>query len=146
MLDSGIIGEEARRFGFAWILLCIALALHVTDEALTDFLSVYNPSVQAMRKRFRFLPLPVFTFRVWLGGLCVAILLAFCVSPLAFEGSRWIVWAAYPLAVLMFGNALGHIGASLYRRCIMPGTYSSPFLLCASVYLFICAQGITHAA
>ena len=145
MIDGAVIGEEARRFGIAWVLLCIALAAHVVDEALTDFLSVYNPAVQAIRKRFPFLPLPVFTFRVWLTGLCLGILLAFCTSPLAFQGARWVIWAAFPLSVIMFGNALGHMGASLYRRRLMPGVYSSPFLLCASVYLFFCALKLTHS-
>ena len=144
MITGEIIGGEARQFGFAWLLLCAALALHVFDEALTDFLSVYNPAVQAIRKRFPFLPLPVFSFRVWLTGLSIAILLAFCLSPLAFRGSRSVVWVAYPLSVLMFGNALGHIGASLYRRRLMPGVYSSPLLLLASAYLFICAESMRH--
>jgi hypothetical protein len=36
-----------RRFCAAWVGLCAALALHVTDEALTGFLDVYNPAVQA---------------------------------------------------------------------------------------------------
>ena len=146
MITSEIIGDEARAFGFAWLLLCTALALHVLDEALTDFLSVYNPAVRAVRKRFPFLPLPVFSFRVWLTGLSVAILLAFCLSPLAFRGSRFIIGAAYPLSILMFGNGLGHIGASLYRRRMMPGVYSSPLLLLASAYLFICVESLRHAA
>jgi hypothetical protein len=34
----------ARKHGFAWIALCLALAVHVIDETLTDFLSVYNPA------------------------------------------------------------------------------------------------------
>jgi len=146
MIASGVIGEEARKFGFAWLLLCMALALHVLDETLTDFLSVYNPAVQAIRKRFSFLPLPVFSFRVWLTGLSVAILLAFCLSPLAFRGSRFAIGVAYPLSILMFANGLGHIGASLYRRRMMPGVYSSPLLLLASAYLFICAESLRHAA
>lgn len=146
MITGEIIGEEARRFGFAWLLLCTALALHVLDEALTDFLSVYNPAVRAVRRRFPFLPLPVFSFRVWLTGLCLAILLAFCLSPLAFHGSRFVLGAAYPLSILMFGNGLGHIGASLYRRRMMPGVYSSPLLLLASAYLFVCAESLRHAS
>jgi len=43
--------------------LCVAFGLHVVDEALTDFLSVYNPIVRAVRARLPFLPLPTFTFR-----------------------------------------------------------------------------------
>jgi hypothetical protein len=120
--------------------------LYVTDEALTDFLSVYNPAVQAIRKRVPFLPLPVFTFRVWLTGLCLGILVAFVLSFLAFRGSRLATVVAYPVAVLMFANGIGHIVASLYRRRIMLGVYSSPFLVAASVYLFCCAQAMRHAA
>jgi len=134
------IRKTARRFGIAWVLLCAALALHVADEAMTDFLSVYNPSVLAIRERFPFLPLPVFTFELWLAGLCLAVLLLLCLSPLAFRGNRIAVLAAYPLAFLMFLNGLGHVGGSVYLGQWMPGVYSSPFLLCASVYLFVIAR------
>jgi hypothetical protein len=150
-IDSSTIGNAAtiipinnprshqieRRFGYAWIFLCVALALHVTDEALTDFLSVYNPTVLAIRKRLPFLPLPTFTFGVWLTGLIIGILLLFCLSPFVFRGSRFTIWLAYPLSVIMFLNGMGHIGGSLYRRRLMPGVYSSPFLLFASAYLFV---------
>jgi hypothetical protein len=146
MIASELIGKGASQFGFAWILLCVTLGLHVADEAMTDFLSVYNLTVQAIRKRLPFLPLPVFTFKVWLTGLCVAIFLVFSLSPLAFRGSPWAVWFAYPFAIIMFGNGLGHVGASMYRRRLMPGVYSSPFLLLASAYLFICAESMRHAA
>ncbi|MGO8792293.1 MAG: hypothetical protein ACLQVL_33560, partial [Terriglobia bacterium] len=54
---------------WAWIALCLALALHVVDEASTGFLSVYNPTVVALRKSRPWLPFPVFTFGVWLAGL-----------------------------------------------------------------------------
>jgi hypothetical protein len=60
--------QGVLHFGIAWLALCIAFAIHVADEALTDFLSVYNPAVRAIRARFPFLPLPTFTFRVWLTG------------------------------------------------------------------------------
>ena len=133
-------------FGVAWIFLSLALTLHVIDEALTDFLSVYNPAVQAIRKRFPFLPLPIFTFRVWLAGLCLGILVAFGLSFLAFRGSRLAIVVAYPVAVLMFANGTGHIVASLYRRRAMPGVYSSPLLVAASAYLFCCAQAVRHVA
>ncbi len=59
----------------AWVALCLALAVHVADEALTDFLSVYNPAVISIRERLPWLPLPTFTFDVWRGGLIVYLLL-----------------------------------------------------------------------
>ena len=141
-----LISQQPLRFGFAWVLLSLALTLHVIDEALTDFLSVYNPAVQAIRKRAPFLPLPIFTFRVWLAGLCLGILVAFALSFLAFCGSPFAIVVAYPVAVLMFANGIGHIVASLYRRRMMPGVYSSPFLVAASAYLFYCAQAMRHLA
>lgn len=67
------IPQSARRFGWAW--LALALALHVTDEALTGFLRVYNPAVRTIRSYVPLLPLPAFTFRIWLGGLILGICL-----------------------------------------------------------------------
>ena len=49
--------HTARKLGFAWIALCFALALHVVDEALTGFLSVYNPTVLALRSRYAWFPM-----------------------------------------------------------------------------------------
>ena len=130
--NSKVHADSAMR-GFS---LSAAIVLHVTDEALTDFLSVYNPAVRAIRKRLPFLPLPTFTFCVWLTGLCIGILLLFCLSPLAYKGNRVLTLLAYPLSILMFANGLGHIGGSFYLGRSMPGVYSSPFLLFASAYLF----------
>ena len=46
----GIEERVASRHGLAWPSLCLALAIHVVDEALTGFLSVYNPAVQSIRE------------------------------------------------------------------------------------------------
>ena len=62
-------GAEEPGAGRAWILLCLALALHVFDEARTGFLDVYNPTVLAMRERLGWWPMPTFSFGVWLAGL-----------------------------------------------------------------------------
>jgi hypothetical protein len=126
-----------KQFGIAWILLAGALALHVTDEALTDFLSVWNPLVGVIREHVSFLPLPTFTFSVWLGGLIVGVLLLLTLSPYAFRGSRWTVPLAYFLGIMNVGNGLFHIGGSFYLGRPMSGVYSSPFLIAAAVYLLI---------
>jgi hypothetical protein len=132
--------QMARRFGYAWIFLSAALALHVTDEAMTDFLSVYNPAVLAIRERLPYLPLPTFSFGVWLTGLCIGIALLFCLTPAAFRGSRILIWIAFALTILMFGNGLLHVAGSFYLGRFMPGVYSSPILLVASACLFINAR------
>jgi hypothetical protein len=81
----------APRFGTAGLLLCASLALHVADEALSGFLAIYNPTVQAIRQRAPFLPLPTFTFRVWMTGLTVAVVLLSALSVPAFRGKKWLV-------------------------------------------------------
>ena len=65
-------------------------------------------------------------------------------SRFAFLGRRWIVFASYPYAAIMTGNGLGHIAGSLYTWEFMPGVYSSPLLLAASIYLWWTARR-THA-
>jgi hypothetical protein len=133
------LAETTSLFGYAWLALAAALAIHVVDEALTDFLSVYNPTVGKIHARFPWIPLPTFSFRVWIVGLSAGITLMFSLSPLAFQGARWIVVAAVPLSVMMVGNGLGHIGGSIYMRRLMPGVYSSPVLIAASLFLLIYA-------
>jgi hypothetical protein len=129
---------------WAWIALCLALALHILDEASTGFLSVYNPSVKALRERWRWLPLPVFTFGVWLAGLVAANLVLLCLSFFVWQGAHWMRPLAYVFAAVMLANGLGHVAGTIAGRSVaairfprpMPGFYSSPFMLLASLYLF----------
>ena len=125
-----------RSFGIAWLLFAIGFGLHFADEATHNFLSTYNPSVRAIRARFPFLPLPTFTFAVWLTLLTVVILLLLCLSPLAFRGSRWLRIVSLPLGIVVgVLNAALHIGSSVYFHRWMPGVFSSPLLLLAAIYL-----------
>ena len=125
----------ARRFGWAWVGLALLLGVHVADEALTDFLSVYNPAVEAIRQRLPWIPLPTFTFEIWLAGLILLVSALLLLSPCAFRGARWMVWPAYPLGVIMLLNGVGHLAGSIYLGRPMPGVYSSPLLLAAAAYL-----------
>lgn len=118
--------------------LTTALAVHVADEALTDFLSVYNPTVEAIRERVPWLPLPTFTFPVWLAGLILAVVILFILSRFAFRGAWGMVVFAYFYGVFMLGNGLLHFAGSYYLGRWMPGVYSAPLLLAASVWLLVC--------
>jgi hypothetical protein len=126
---------KALHPGRAWVLLCLALAAHVADEAMTDFLSVYNPAVQAIRAKLPLLPLPTFTFGVWLTGLILAVIILLSLSPFAFRAMKWLRLASYPFGILMLLNGLGHLIGSVYQQRPMPGVYSAPLLLAGSVYL-----------
>jgi hypothetical protein len=136
---------SSSKLGIAWVLLVLALALHVTDEALTGFLSVYNPTVLAMRRTTGWLPMPVFTFDVWLSGLICAVIGMLLLSRFVFREDRWIRPLAYFFAIFMIANGLGHTAGTIMGRTVasvhfarpMPGFYSSPLLLAASVYLLI---------
>ena len=138
------ISEASRRHGWAWIALTLALAIHVTDEALTDFLCVYNPAVRAIRQRLPLLPLPTFTFTIWLSGLLALVLLLLLLSRLVFRGVRWMVPLSYVLGGMMLANGLGHIAGSLYFKRPMPGVYSAPLRLAGSVYLMAQARRVAR--
>jgi hypothetical protein len=77
--------SSTHRLGIAWVALCTALAIHVTDEALTGFLSVYNPTVLALRAKLGFWPMPTFEFREWFTGLVFDIMLLAALSPLCIS-------------------------------------------------------------
>jgi hypothetical protein len=135
-----VVETRFNRFGWAWVLLCVALAVHVADEALTDFLSIYNPLVSSLRERFGFFPMPAFEFRTWLAGLITVIALLLALSPLAFSGVRWVVRGAYLFGFLMIANGVGHVAGSFYFGKPMSGVYSAPLLLVCSCFLLVSAR------
>ena len=134
------------RFGAAWVALSLSVAIHVVDEALNGFLEVYNPIATAIRKRLPFLPMPTFTFGVWLAGLKLGVCLLLAVSVLAFRGPRWLIPLSYALGFLMLVNGLIHLSGTVYLRRPMPGVYSSPLLLVSSIYLWVAARGLRRTA
>ena len=137
--------SAVRKLGIAWVMLCLALALHVADEALTGFLSVYNPTVVVLRARLGYWPMPTFEFHEWLTGLIVGVLILLSLSPFVFRGERWIRPLFYLFAILMLFNGLGHTAGTIAGQTVssirfprpMPGFYSSPLLLITSVYALV---------
>jgi hypothetical protein len=137
--------SHSQNFGLPWLLLSVALCCHVTDEALTGFLAVYNPTVIAMRARYPWFPMPTFEFREWVIGLIVACVVLLALTPLAYRNARWLRPFAYFYAVMMFLNGMGHTVFTILGHTVpsvqfprpAPGFYSSPLLLAASVYLLL---------
>ena len=132
-------------FGLSWLLLCLAFCAHVADEALTGFLDVYNPTVIVMRARLSWFPMPTFAYREWLIGLIVVNLIFVALTPFAYRNTRALRPLAYFFAAVMLLNGMGHTLFTVLGRTVpsvqfprpAPGFYSSPFLLIASVYLFL---------
>lgn len=126
--------------GPAWVALTLALALHVLDEAVHDFLALYNPTVEEIRRRVPFLMLPTFTFRSWITGLALGIGVLLALSPFAFRRARWLRPIALVLAVFMVLNGCLHVIGSLVMGRLIAGTLSAPFLVAAALSLWVAAH------
>jgi hypothetical protein len=77
---------------------------------------------------------------MWLGGLILGVLLLLTLTRVVSRGAQWIRVASVILGVIMTGNALGHLGASVYWGKPGPGVYSSPLLLIAALALLVTAS------
>jgi hypothetical protein len=134
------MADDIARWRMAWVGLALALGLHVTDEALTGFLPVYNGIVEGLRAQYPWVPMPTFTFPVWLGGLILGVVLLLALTPMVTRRARWIRVVSLILGVIMTGNAFGHLGASIYWGRPAPGVFSSPILLIAAIALLVTAS------
>lgn len=128
-----------NRCALAWMLMVAMIAIHVFDETLTDFLPYYNQLVLEVREALGFFPAPTFSFGAWLGGLIAGVVVCFALTPIVARGSKFIRIFSVTLAVIMVFNALLHIGMSVNYGRLVPGFWSSPFLLVAAVYVIRCS-------
>ena len=104
-METSFVGN---RNATVWPFMVIAVGIHVIDEALTDFLGFYNPLVSDLRTRFRFFPMPTFTFPVWIAGLTLAVSIGLALTSVVRRGGRVIRVVCGVLALLMIANACGH--------------------------------------
>ena len=132
-------GRRPSRAGLAWLLLCLALAVHVADEALTGFLPVYNQAAHAIRELFPFLPVPILSVTVWLSATIGLVAGLSALAPLAYRGLRFMRVAMVGLALIALGNVTGHIGGSIFAGSPVPGVYSTPLHAAAGVYGLVVA-------
>jgi hypothetical protein len=119
-----------------------AVALHVLDEASTGFLPFYNTLAQSLRAILGLSFPPMFSFGAWLGGLIAAIIISFALTPLVSRGGRFIRILTTAVGMMMVVNALGHMLGSVYLGRLMPGFWSSPFLLVTAAYVVL--RGFSH--
>jgi len=138
--------DASRTHGFAWIAMVLALALHVVDEAVNDFLPLWNDFVIGLRESSSFVPFPTFDFRSWLGSLIAGIIVLGLLSPFVFLGSALMRILSYVLAIIMALNAVGHVAVSIYLDRFAPGVYSSPVVFAAAVFLFAATKRAARGA
>lgn len=143
------IAYPSRRLGLAWIVLTCAFALHILDEALTGFLSVYNSTVAALRAQYSWFPMPQFEFRFWLSGMICSLLILFSLTPFFFRNVRWVRPIGYFVVAVQILNAAGHTLGTITGQTVAsvhfprpaPGFYSSPLLFIAALYLLHSLSG-----
>jgi hypothetical protein len=126
---------RAVRHMQAWLLLVGSVALHVVDEALTDFLDFYNPLVRRIRSEIPWFPMPTFTTGIWLAGLAIFVLILASLAPGVRHGGTAIRLLSWVLGVVMLLNGVGHLVGSLYFQRWLPGATTAPLLLATSVLL-----------
>ncbi|HEY1471813.1 MAG TPA: hypothetical protein VGF61_22430 [Candidatus Acidoferrum sp.] len=130
-------------FGTPWLLLCLALAMHVWDEATHDFLSYYNSTVLALYGHFSWFPRMDMRYRTWLVALLAVNLALLALTPWAYRNARWLRPLAYLFAGIQLLNGTGHILAAVRGRTVpsvhfegpAPGVYTAPLLIVLSAYL-----------
>ncbi len=138
--DSQQAHSSTLRHTRAWFFLVAALALHVLDEALNDFLGFYNPLVENIRERISWFPMPTFTLDIWLGGLISLVVVLALLGFWIYRGSAGIYFISQVFGVIMILNGLGHLAASIYFQRWLPGATSSPLLLPAGFLLLFRAR------
>lgn len=131
------LDPESRRNALAWVFLVSAVAIHVLDEALADFLPFWNEMVTDARSSLGFFPMPTFTFGQWLAGLIAGVVIGYALTPLVARGGKVVRGFAMFIGVVMAGNGLGHLVGSWYFGAWLPGSMSSPLLLATAIYLLV---------
>lgn len=114
-----------------------AVGVHVIDEAVTGFLPFYNGLVLQLRERWAWFPAPTYTFSGWITGLTLGVAGAFALTPLVARGGPVMRAACGVFAALMLANGLAHTLGSVYFGSILPGFWSSPFVVASSAWMLM---------
>ncbi|HXV73365.1 MAG TPA: HXXEE domain-containing protein [Sphingomonadales bacterium] len=136
---SLVLGDKIKAAGpnaRAWLVLVAVLAVHVFDEAVTDFLPFYNGIVSSLKEKWGFFPMFAFpSVEAWLGALIVALTIGFALTGLVARGGLGIRVFVTFTAVMMVGNGLGHLLGSLYFGHPIPGFWSAWLVLPAALWM-----------
>ncbi len=127
--------RRRSRLAQAWLALTVALTLHVAEGAIRDYLSFYNPLAMSLRDMLLWTWMPTFTFAAWLGVWTAILAALYGLTWFAAYPARWIVLAALVYADVIFLFAGAKLGFALYLQKAIPGVYTAPLLLAASVWL-----------
>ena len=137
--------SQIAAFGRAWLVLCTVTALHLLEESTTGFLEDFAPLVHTVGLAIG-IPAEMPSYSIWLAAIASLIAFVFVLTPLAFRGRHWVVLGSYVFAALMVGNGVNHLLSPLYLGHFLPGQWTSPFLILASIQLVAKANTCRLAA
>jgi hypothetical protein len=140
--------SQFSNLGLAWLLLTLAFAANFVEEALRGFLGYYNATVLTLYGDISWFPRIDISSRSWFVGSILIIAALLTLTPLAYRNPWRLRSLAFFLAGMMLLEGMGHILATTRGRIVAPayfdgaspGFYTSPLLLMASVYLFVCLR------
>jgi hypothetical protein len=121
-------------FGRAWLVLCAVTALHLLEESTTGFLEDFAPLVHRVGLTIG-IPVEMPAYSVWLAVIASLVVFVFVLTPWAFRGPLWVILGSYVFAALMIGNGVNHLLSPLYLGHFLPGQWTSPLLIWASIQL-----------
>ncbi|RJP82581.1 MAG: hypothetical protein C4524_00625 [Candidatus Zixiibacteriota bacterium] len=90
-----------RRRDFAWLGLCLALGLHVAEEAATGFPAFFNRQAAALREWWPGLPLPDLAPEPWLAAMLALTAVLTLPAVRLFQGRGGMTWFSRAFAVIM---------------------------------------------
>ena len=137
------VPQARRAQAAAWLYLCLHLAAHSAEEALNGFVDVWNPVLLRLRTATG-IPLPQFVFHEWLTWLAAGVIALTAMTPLVARGVRGFHTGSYVLALVMIANGVHHLASPLYLGRYLPGQYTSPLLILASLWLIRQTYAVTH--
>lgn len=133
-------GAAARQQVAAWVTLVGALAVHVADEALTDFLAFYNANAVRIRADLPWLALPTLSFPAWVTAMAFLLVLLSLLTPSVRGGQAWSRVAAYALGAVAIANGVVHLAGSAVLGQWLPGANSGPLLIAAGLWLVVATR------
>lgn len=126
---------RSGRLSRAWLALTLALTLHVAEGAVRDYLAFYNPLAMSLRDMLLWTWMPTFTFAAWLGGWIVILAALYGLTWFAACPARWVVWCALAYAEVVFLFSAAKLAFAIYLQKAIPGVFTAPLLLIASLWL-----------
>jgi len=129
--------DPKRNLGFPWLVLCLALAVHVAEEIGGGFLPAYQLALESMRRLVPYVELPHVSLTVWLGASIGFVAVLAVLAPLAYRGARGMRTLMLWLIGLALANVAGHVAGSVLAGRPMPGVYSTLALAGACTYAIV---------